>query len=190
MNNESDLRTAPAPPNSGLLLGFIGVVQRGESGYVGGLLAVDERGCPIEFWHTESEVRPTKLQELLYGKTLKPELLGRCIAGSLLERIEHHPDAVFTQDDAVMQGLMLDDILIFRVICPDKSEASDFSANSAKISTPSGLVVLCWREQDAGKAEHFIDRLADVDVTEPFERIEKLLDEVLGAGFKEESPIK
>jgi hypothetical protein len=46
---------------------------------------VNERGAPIEFWHTtESPIKINRLQALLYGKTLMPELIGRHITGTLL----------------------------------------------------------------------------------------------------------
>jgi hypothetical protein len=73
-------------------LGYV-VVRQGEEGYIGGYLCADERGVPIEFWHTTgSPVRADRFQVLLYGKTLKPELLGRNITGSLLgDEQGNHP---------------------------------------------------------------------------------------------------
>jgi hypothetical protein len=89
-------------------IGYVVVVKR-EEGYVGGYLCANERGAPIEFWHTtESPIKVNRLQELLYGKTLMPELIGRHITGTLLSD-EHgkpkiKPSLLLTKDDAILRG--------------------------------------------------------------------------------------
>src|SRR4030042_3207646 len=89
-------------------IGYVVVVKR-EEGYVGGYLCANERGAPIEFWQTtESPIKINRLQTLLYGKTLMPELIGRHITGTLLsdqhENPRIKPSLLLTKEEAILRG--------------------------------------------------------------------------------------
>ena len=51
------------------LVGFLSVRYRSEHGFFGGYLIVNQLARPLEF-HCTMPVRPSRSQELLYGKTL------------------------------------------------------------------------------------------------------------------------
>jgi hypothetical protein len=176
------------PPNenaSSLKIAYVVIENRGEEGYVGGYLCADERGVPIEFWHTtESPVKVTHLQTLLYGKTLKPELLGKHITGSLLG-IEQgkprlKPSVLFTEEEAILYGLDIPAIVIVLIKSADSHPAVNSETTCRRIATGSGEVVIHWRKENTAEVEHLIPLLTSVDVLEPFKRIRVLLEEFRG----------
>src|SRR5260221_696610 len=58
-----------------LRLGFLTAIEVADKGFVGGLLVTNHCGRPLEFQCTVP-VRPNSTQEILYGPTLIPFLLG------------------------------------------------------------------------------------------------------------------
>ena len=167
-------------------LGYV-VVSQGEEGYIGGYLCVDERGVPIEFWHTTgSPVRADRLQVLLYGKTLKPELFGRHITGSLLcdeqgkPRIK--PYVLLTEEDAILYGVDLPGITVILIEPVGSNQIINDECTCRHIVTGAGDVVIRWKQENTAEVEQLIPRLKSVDVLEPFKRICALLDELGGKG--------
>lgn len=78
-----------------LRLGFLTAVQLNDRGHVAGLLVTNRFGRPLEFQCT-APVKPNRTQELLYGPTLVPFLLGELLSKTLLERIGVKPHFVLT----------------------------------------------------------------------------------------------
>ena len=60
-------------------------------------------GRPLEF-HCTSPVRPSRAQEILYGPTLQPYLLGEQISGALLEAAKLTPWLILTDAAAMLVG--------------------------------------------------------------------------------------
>ena len=85
-----------------LKLGFMAAVEVEGRGYVGGLLITNHNGRPLEFQCT-TPVKPDRTQEILYGKTLRPWLLGELIGKTLLDRVAIKPDMVVTSDDDILE---------------------------------------------------------------------------------------
>lgn len=166
-------------------IGYVVVVNRGEKGYVGGFLCADENGVPIDFWHTtESPVKTNRIQELLYGATLKPELLGRHITGSLLSD-EHgkprvRPPVLFTEEEAILRGFDVPGIAVVLIQRADSYFGADDVPTCRRIVTAAGEVVIRWRQEATAEVDQLIPRVKSVDVLEPFERIRVLLDELSG----------
>ncbi len=77
-------------------LGFLTAVEVPERGYVGGLLVTNHFGRPLEFQCT-APVRPNRTQEILYGPTLVPYLLGDLIGRTLIEKVGIKPHLVLTE---------------------------------------------------------------------------------------------
>jgi len=167
-----------------LKIGYVVVVNRGEKGYVGGFLCADENGVPIEFWHTtESPVKATRIQELLYGATLKPELLGRHIAGSLLsdeqEKPRLEPSILLTEEEAILRGFDVPGISVVLIQRADPHSGDDDVSTCRRIvTTAAGEIIIRWRQEATTEVEQLIPRVKSVDVLEPFERIRLLLDEL------------
>lgn len=181
------MRTETVLQRDGVKLGYVVIVNREEQGYIGGYLCADERGVPIEFWHTvDAPIKTSRLQELLYGKTLKPELLGKNIACALLghssENSKTRPTMLLTEEEAVLLGFDLPEVPILQVA----GVASDLELGKQglirRINTAAGEVLVRWREENASEVEQLIPRLGKVDVLEPFVRIRALLNELGGKG--------
>jgi hypothetical protein len=76
-------------------LGFFTAACLPETGYVGGLLVTNRHGRPLEFQCT-LPVRPNRTQELLYGPTLAPFLVGELIGPTLVEKVSAKPHLILT----------------------------------------------------------------------------------------------
>lgn len=77
-------------------IGFIGFIVR-DGSWTGGIMITDDRGIPIEFKYTDP-VKPTGLQELLYGKTLDPFVRREIIGQNLVNQLENRPDLFVVLD--------------------------------------------------------------------------------------------
>ncbi len=82
-------------------LGFLTVIRDAQHGLFGGYLILNAVGRPLEF-HCTAPVRPNRAQEILYGPTLEPYLIGERIGPTLLEKAKARPAVVFTDQLAVM----------------------------------------------------------------------------------------
>src|SRR5436309_10833375 len=87
--------TTATASNEQLRLGFLTAIQLSDRGHVAGLLVTNKYGRPLEFQCT-APVRPNRTQELLYGPTLVPFLLGELLSKTLLDRIGIKPHVVLT----------------------------------------------------------------------------------------------
>lgn len=85
-----------------LRLGFLAAVEVEGRGYVGGLLVTNQNGRPLEFQCT-TPVKPDRTQEILYGKMLRPWLLGELIGQTLLQRVSIKPDMILTSDPDILE---------------------------------------------------------------------------------------
>ncbi|MCS6976369.1 MAG: hypothetical protein NZM31_05075, partial [Gemmatales bacterium] len=68
-------------------VGFLTVIQETgvQGGYIGGYLAVNAWGRPLEF-RLSAPVQITKVHQILYGPTLKPYLFADLIGKTLVEK--------------------------------------------------------------------------------------------------------
>jgi len=93
-----------APENgSDLRLGFLTAIELSDKGFVAGLLVTNRFSRPLEFQCT-TPVKPNRTQELLYGPTLRPFLLGELLSRPLIEKVSVKPDLIVT-DRPEMLGL-------------------------------------------------------------------------------------
>lgn len=170
-----------------LRLGFLETLEVDGRGHVGGLLITNQHGRPLEFQCT-TPVKPNRTQEILYGETLRPWLLGELIGGTLLERVSIKPDIVITSDEDLLE---LRNHTTVPVAC---TEAEDDSRS--RKSTPSQPVPTGFRlgtqnlrfheahQKDAdllAKQKHLIPDQADLQ--EPLERVREALAETVKTVF-------
>ncbi|WP_347243896.1 hypothetical protein [Thermogutta sp.] len=109
---------------SSLRLGFFTAVPLADGGYVGGYLILNGVGRPIEF-HCTTPVRPTRAQEILYGPTLKPYLLGEQMAPALIAKAKSGVEIVFVSE---WEALTLSQVVeqpVVLVVSPETTEAVD-----------------------------------------------------------------
>lgn len=74
-------------------MAFLTVVECQPHGLLGGLLLLNRSARPLEF-HCTAPVRPNRVQELLYGPTLRPFLYGELIARTLIDKVATAPAVV------------------------------------------------------------------------------------------------
>lgn len=86
-------------------IGFLHVTFNSSNGNaVGGMLVTDNTGIPLEFLITTA-VRPTRAQQILYGKRLNSFIAINLCGVQLLNDIKTKPKVVFVQDE-YMLGLV------------------------------------------------------------------------------------
>ena len=190
-------------PSQETTFGYLSVINSAEHGYFGGYLIVGPLGRPLEF-HCTAPVRPSRAQQILYGPTLEPFLLGEQIAGAMLDAAKLKPRLILTNCDATLHARS-------RIQCPmvwlinAGRAANDASAGAVagvslqemtvsnsgphdsstietfEFSLPIGF------ESDRDEAKRHLSALVrQIDLAEPFGRIEEAIREAqrLGGGTK------
>jgi hypothetical protein len=76
-------------------IGFLTALQDTAHGWFGGYLVLSQLGRPLEF-HCTTPIEPTRAQQILYGPTLRPYLLGEVIGHTLVGQAELPVRAVLT----------------------------------------------------------------------------------------------
>jgi len=76
-----------ADGNSLAAIGFLTALEDVTHGWFGGYLVLSQLGRPLEF-HCTAPIRPTRTQQILYGPTLRPYLLGEVIGHALVKQAE------------------------------------------------------------------------------------------------------
>jgi hypothetical protein len=83
-------------------IGFLTASEVPDKGFVGGLLVTTHNGRPLEFQCTVP-VRPNSTQEILYGPTLEPFILGELIGGALIEKAGVKPHLILTDRNQILE---------------------------------------------------------------------------------------
>jgi hypothetical protein len=84
-----------------LTFGFLSTLESADYGHFGGYLIVSTIGRPLEF-HCTAPVRASRAQEILYGPTLQPYLIGELISGALLKAAKACPCLILVDTDTVL----------------------------------------------------------------------------------------
>jgi hypothetical protein len=119
-------------PTNATTFGYLTAVASAEHGYFGGYLVVSHLGRPMEF-HCTVPILPSRAQQILYGPTLEPFLLGEQIGGSLLAAAKLAPRLILTdwaQFELVQQRIDAPVVLVTAV---------DSGGNNAAASTADGV---------------------------------------------------
>ncbi len=111
-------------------LGFLTAIEVPERGYVGGLLVTNQFGRPLEFQCT-APLKPNRTQEILYGPTLVPYVLGDLIGRTLIEKVGIKPHLVLTERHEL---LGLRELVEIPVACVDEMPAKSQAAAGAAAS--------------------------------------------------------
>lgn len=157
-------------------MGFLTAVEDAERGFVGGLLVTNRFGRPLEFQCT-APVKPNRAQQILYGPTLRPFVLGELLGRTLLEKIGVKPHLVLIESD---------EILDLRLHVP-----MAVACLLDKITDEATQLVL-GKHAIAFHPDHLSDRTelvrhakaipAEADLREPFERVREALSETVRMG--------
>lgn len=166
-------------------LGFMTAVEIGDRNFVGGLLVTDRFGRPLEFQCT-TPVKPNRTQELLYGPTLVPFILGDLLGKALLDRVSVKPSLIMTSR---VEMLELRTKVAIPIIYDEASTVAESKPAATKV-TPSVDQEVRIGRQTFRTHEDFIDDRtavlqissqlsADANMHEPLERVGEALRETM-----------
>jgi hypothetical protein len=114
-------------------LGFLTAIEIPDRGYVGGLLITNHFGRPLEFQCT-APLKPNRTQEILYGPTLIPYVLGDLIGRTLIEKVGVKPHIVLTERQDL---LGLRELIEIPVACVDDLPANEQAVPQVSEELPS-----------------------------------------------------
>ncbi len=164
-----------------LKLGFLTTIECPDGALIGGLLVTNQFGRPLEFQCT-TPVKPNRTQEVLYGPTLVPFLVGEVIGRTLVEKMNVKPNLVLVEQDQAME--LQNHISIPVAILSDGEQAID--------ETTSFISEEVGKNRLRFDASHSMGRSAientsknipgDADLGEPFERVREALNEAIKMG--------
>lgn len=154
-------------------IGFLTAVADESLGVAGGYLLLNASGRPLEF-HCTAPVKASRVQEILYGPTLKPFLYGEQLAQTLLGKSRLKPLVVCTDLPEMLAARQFVETPLALVLSADAAECG-FPLGPSRVSaTPEfagdeRLIREAWPPQ----AEQ-------LDLAEPFVRIREALKEAQG----------
>jgi hypothetical protein len=160
-------------------LGFLTTVEDSERGFVGGLLITNRFGRPLEFQCT-TPVKPNRTQQILYGPTLRPYVLGELIGRTLLEKAGIKPHLVLVESDDLLDLRSATSTPVAGIVSADgsKLEAKQ-STDSIRFGNET-VVPPSTHRDDKIEIEKYSKLVpADADLREPFERVREALLETI-----------
>ena len=166
-----------------LRLGFLTAIEVPDKGFVGGLLVTNQCGRPLEFQCTVP-VRPNATQEILYGPTLIPFILGELIGGTLVEKAGVKPHVILTDREQILE--LRNQVEQPVALIEPQKDPSDSTGVESTPSLKLGRQIVRFhpahdrdREAISGRARQIP---ADADLREPFDRVREALQETLKSG--------
>lgn len=169
--------------------------------YTGGIMVCDEKGFPLEFRYSEPIV-PTKLQQILYGNVLEKYIKLDVIAENLIKSVSNALSYLVVQDDLSLEHSFGEGISIFRLSLTNTNQLEK-AGKSFKIKKKEYLVQpteksmpvrLQFPSSDAYSEEKIENILLDIinvgqliEISEPFERVQKALELVCQQSVKADS---
>lgn len=164
-----------------LKLGFLTTIECPDGALIGGLLVTNHFGRPLEFQCT-TPVKPNRTQEVLYGPTLIPFLLGEVIGQTLVEKMNVKPNLILVEQEQALE--LQNHISIPVAILSDVEQI--FEENADYICEQVGQNRLRFdAAHQTGRAaiESTSKKIpADADLGEPFDRVREALNEAVKMG--------
>ena len=115
-----------------------------QRGYVGAMLVVNNEGIPLEFKCTEA-IKPTHVQQSLYGGTLETHIAVELCAVPLLNKITNKPAILLVNEQA-------------------------FLTVHEKSGIPAELI-----QPDGNLSDDWLRQSCRFDLVEPFERVKNAI---------------
>ena len=172
---------ASGKPNQ-LRLGFLTAIEVADKGYVGGLLVTNACGRPLEFQCT-LPVKANATQEILYGPTLVPFILGELIGGTLVEKAGVKPQLILTDNEQILELRNHLEMPVAFVMKADKSAAQGQEGAGAFLEMRLGRQKIRIDSAHQGDEQSLREDAgqipADADLSEPFDRVREALQETL-----------
>ena len=151
--------------------GFLTALKDSNHGWFGGYLLVSTLGRPLEF-HCTTPVLPNRAQEILYGDSLEPYVLGELIGQSLRAEATQ-PVTVVLTDRPEMLAISSSTQEPMAFVQHRESSTENTSSNAPRALL--GNYDLVGAERDCWAPAELLSALAPltvhVDLLEPFQRI-------------------
>jgi hypothetical protein len=167
-------------PLAPLNLGFLTVLHE-NNGYLGGYLVTNVWGRPLEF-RLSTAVQPNRVQQILYGDTLRPYICGDLIGKSLVEKTSLPVQCVLTDCEAALDLRRRVEVPV--VWLTGEGDAGTRRHGDAATRLDQGTVR--WHpshpEDKAAVGELFERLEGTLDLAEPFTRIREAIAEARKMG--------
>jgi len=167
--------------NQELKLGFLTTIECPDGALIGGLLVTNHFGRPLEFQCT-TPVKPNRTQEVLYGPTLVPFLLGEVIGQTLVEKVNVKPNLILIEQEQAIE--LQNHISIPVAILSDVEQVLE-EKNSFIYEQVGKNRLRFDVNHQAGRSviENTSKKISgDADLGEPFERVREALNEAVKMG--------
>jgi hypothetical protein len=161
-----------------LNFGFLTVLNEA-NGYLGGYLVTNAWGRPLEFRLT-TLVQPNKVQQILYGPSLRPYLYGDLIGKTLYDKTAAAANLIVTDQEAALEVRLHVPTPTVAILGPDG--ASESRGERILRLPRHGLIVHERHPEDVDAVRAMLPELERLDLAEPFGRIREALQEARKAG--------
>jgi len=158
-------------------LAFIDVTVFSDGSIRGGILTTDIETRPFEFRVT-SPIKPTQVQQILYGASLKDYVYGELICVPLVKATKEKLSVVLTKENFLISArpLVSTPVILIR---SNNTQASD-GIKSVSFSSHRNF------QNELSFAQTILTPITQKhDLLEPFERLRLALNEVHRAGLGE-----
>lgn len=161
-------------------LGFLTAIEDPDRGYVGGLLITNRFGRPLEFQCT-APVKPNRTQQILYGPTLKPFVLGELIGKTLVEKAGVKPHLVLTEQEDLLE--LRDFISVPVASLSDLPVAKPVEGGPRRLKLGNQILTFhSGHADDQAEIERQAAQIpSSADLKEPFDRVREALTETVKA---------
>ena len=187
--------------------GYLSVLESPEHGFFGGYLIISDWGRPLEF-HCTAPVRPSRAQQILYGPSLRPYLLGEQIGPALAAKAKLAPQVILTDQAATLCLRSQSQVPMALVVGPiDTAPGMNAAVDSVASDTsfvpiiapplpptlPTGQLIIAnyklvlpdaFRDDADRLAGLLAPLVAHVDLAEPFDRIHEAIREAQRIGTR------
>lgn len=167
--------------------GYLASVEDSVIGVTGGYLIVSATGRPLEF-HCTAPVQPSRAQEILFGPTLRPHLLGEQIGRALVDRARIKPTALLIDDADLAQAGEKRQTPLVLITEPEAAPPAGWRA----LPLAGEGKPLWTRDAEADDIRELIASLSQaIEIAEPFDRIGEAIREAqrLGQAGTEEGAV-
>lgn len=153
--------------------------------FLGGLLKTDLLGIPVDFKYVEP-IKPTKLQKILYGKSLEHFINFELISKNLLNEVSEN-SLVFVDDLLIFEFHEKENVVFLslfkdKVELPDKDQRIiEFKKNENEYLVMLGNLNyrLKFKAQPSEELQNLIiEATENFELLEPFSRISEALEHI------------
>lgn len=161
-------------------LGFL-TIHHDQQGYSGGYLVTNAWGRPLEFRLT-SPVTPNKVQQLLYGPTLRPYLCSDLIGKTLIDKAGSAATLIITDNDAALELRNQSNTPVAWLAPMDHPRVAELSATVVAKTKSYALLAHPKYPDDVTAIKDILHQTDVTDLSEPFARIREALAEARKMG--------